>query len=79
MERQEAIQGVRIVLTSYTASFRVPFSRDCVSSFLGPDGADPRRMAGVPLTYRSGFRRGLAPSKKGLFLNSTSCVPGGQR
>jgi CRISPR-associated protein Cas5t len=26
MERQEAIQGVRIVLTSYTASFRVPFS-----------------------------------------------------
>jgi hypothetical protein len=59
MERQEAIQGVRIVLTSYTASFRVPFSRDCVSSFLGPDGASPRPPAEVPVLVGMAFAAAL--------------------
>jgi hypothetical protein len=39
MERQEAIQGVRIVLTSYTASFRVPFSMSSSQNSPGDEEA----------------------------------------
>jgi hypothetical protein len=79
MERQEAIQGVRIVLTSYTASFRVPFSRIVFHPFL--DRMEQIRGAwqGFPSLIGAAFAAALAPLKKGLFLNSTSCVPGGQR
>jgi hypothetical protein len=77
MERQEAIQGVRIVLTSYTASFRVPFSRIVFHPFLVWMEQIRGAWQGFPSLIGAAFAAALAPSKKGLFLNSTSCVRGG--
>jgi hypothetical protein len=66
MERQEAIQGVRIVLTSYTASFRVPLFHELISKFSRRWGS--RRGGRRPGRWQAASR--AEPSTFGTLLSA---------